>query len=70
MSAAAIGAAGAYAIRRRNARSKAIKPKAGEVRSFARMLQERFGLSSERAWQLAEEQAQKIFPRALRERQL
>lgn len=63
MTAAARGAAGAYAIQRRRFRPKTIKPKAGEVRQLARMLQDRFGMTAARAWDLAEEQAQKVFPR-------
>lgn len=62
MSAAAIGAAG-YRFMHRTRRQRGLKPKPGEVRTFARMLQDRYGLSAERAWQLAEEQAQKHFPR-------
>lgn len=65
MSAAARGAAGyRYFHRNRKRRDKVIKPKTGEVRTFARMLQDRFGMSAARAWDLAEEQAQKVFPRA------
>jgi len=63
MSAAAIGAAGFLARRRRGKKPNVIKPQAGEVRAFANTLMSRFGLSAERAWALAEEQAQKKFAR-------
>lgn len=64
MSAAAIGAAGyLYLHRKRRRKPTTIEKRAGDVRAFARMLQERFGMSAARAWDLAEEQAQKHFHR-------
>lgn len=62
MSAAAIGAAGYRYLHRKG--RKVIRKRAGDVRAFARMLQDRFGMSAVRAWDLAEEQAQKRFQKA------